>query len=35
MRSGSEVELIDVVLVELVGIAEEHGVVGSNGELAG
>src|SRR5664279_6436168 len=34
MRSESEVELIDVALVELVRIAEEDGVVGPNGELA-
>src|SRR5665647_622622 len=33
-QKGSEVELIDVVLVELVGIAEEHRVVGADGELA-
>src|SRR5665647_2240554 len=33
-QKGSEIELIDVVLVELVGIAEEHRVVGVDGELA-
>jgi hypothetical protein len=34
MRSGPQVELIDVVLGELIGIAEEHRVVGAHGELA-